>query len=272
MVKYPDALILRPPEEDEWILGSGLASERFGGDEILPSGDWTELKCADEDQRKYGYDSNGCANFATIKPYLMLAKLCKYDDFLKDASERYTGCHAGTSRIGTDPHIVAESIRKVAGLVPQEVMPWWEEVDTYEEFYNHKVASSLLPLGKKLLDRYEFGNEWVFPYGNRYTPKEKAELLRKALKRGTVAASVKAWRKDGKYYTKNKGEKDNHWVTVLSLGKRAKIHDQYTPFVKELDVDYDFNAAKVYFLKRKEEKQRSFWSEIWDNFVELWKH
>ena len=83
---------------------------------------------------------------------------------------------------------------------------------------------------------------------------------------------MKAWRSSGKYYTKRRGEKDGHWVNLLRYnGKHAVIHDQYDPFLKELTEGYDFNVAKLYFLKRREETARTFWSGIWDNFARLWK-
>lgn len=260
-------LLLAPPEPDHWLMGSGLASERFGGEEINSEGDWTEWRPSDEEQRKYGLETSGCANFATLKAWIVLGKFHKLDGFPRDLSERYTGSHAGTTRTGTDPHVVGEVTRKRVGAVPNEVMPWNEDVETFEEFYDLRTASSLLPLGSKLLDRFELGHEWVFPFGSNLTPAEKQKRIKEALKRGPVCVSVVAWKKNGKVYTKKAGERDGHWVLML---KERQIHDQYSPFIKNLDKNYDHNAAKVYFLKRKEDVTSSFWGTIWNNFKELW--
>jgi hypothetical protein len=110
-------------------------------------------------------------------------------------------------------------------------------------------------------------HKWVFPFGSAYSPKEKQGLLREALTIGTVCVSVDGrYKKDGKYYTKTRGALDTHWVTLLKHdGKHGIFHDQYAPFVKQLDTDYDHNAAKVYFLAKKEEIRRTFFSEIWDS-------
>lgn len=260
-------LILALPAFDEWVLGSGLASERFGGEEINPDGDWSKWTPSDEEQRKYGLETSGCAVFGTLKAWIILAKFHGLVGFPHDLSERYSGVHSGTTRNGTNPHNVGEITRKYAGAVPNAVMPWNEDINTWEEFYDRRMADSLLPLGKKLLDRYELGHEWVFPFGTSLTPTEKQERIKKALKRGPVCASVVAWKKNGKLYTKKAGEKDGHWVLVL---KHGEIHDQYKPFIKRLDKNYDHNAAKVYFLKRKEDTTPNFWSLIWNNFKSLW--
>lgn len=263
-------LILNPPEPDHWTLGSGLAAERFGADELNPSGDWTPRLPQDEEQRKYGLETSACVPFATLKAWIMLAILYGFDDFPKDCSERYSGVHCGVTRNGSNPHTVAEITRKSAGAVPNEVMSWNEDCETWEEFYDRRMAESLLPLGRKLLDRFELGHEWVFPFGSNLTLKEKRERLKEALKRGPVCVSVYAWTKKGKYYI-NPLKRHNHWVLAVRFdGNRLVIHDQYSPFLKTLDTSHEVSAAKVYFLKRREDTDPGFWGLIWTNFKNLW--
>lgn len=267
----PAALQLNPPEEGYWYLGSGKATERFGGD-INPTGDWTPWKMPDEDQRKYGLETQNCTNYATLKAWLTLGKFHGFTDFLQDASERYTGVHTGTNSGGNDPHRVAEIIRTFCGMVPEASMPWWNEIKTWTEYYDKKHAQGLLPYGKKLLENFELGQESVFPWGANLTPKEKHLLLEKALKRGPVCVSVDgSYRKRGNLYTKPDGGPDTHWVQLLRQeGKRGVIHDQYAPFEKKLDTYYDHMYAKVYFLKRKV-KSESVWNKIVESFVSLFR-
>lgn len=270
MTKLPNALILTPAEPDHWLLGSGLAGSRFGADDINPIGDWTPYKMQDEPQRRGGLETSGCVVFGSLKAWMMVAKLHGFIDFTRDASERYSGAFAGTTSNGTNPHTLAETTRNV-GIIPSEIMPWDDSITTVEEYYDRRMAESLLPLGKKLLDRFEFGHEWVFAFKSAHTQKQKVQLLREALRRGPVCVSVFAWRKSGKYYVNTKKDHHNHWVTALRFdGDRLVIHDQYDPFEKTLSADFEFSAAKVYFLKRREEKVRSFWSLIWDSFTRLW--
>lgn len=263
-------LILKSPSPEEWRLGSGLASQKFGAEDINPEGDWTPYKMPDERQSNGRFDSMACAVFATLKAWAMLAK-CHGFDFPSDMSERYSAVMCGTTPQGTDPHDVGEITRKSAGVIPQAAMPWTDEIDTFEEFFDRRMAHSMHPFGRKLLDRFELGHEWIFQWGNSLSPKEKEILLRSALKRGTVCVSADgSWQKKGKFYNKNVGDTDGHWVTALGFnGKRLVIHDQYPPFVKELAPGYDHTVAKLYFLKRKDEKVRSFWSGIWDAFAKL---
>jgi hypothetical protein len=265
-------LLLRPKQPDHWELGSGKATEKFGAAPLNPSGDWTAYKPADEAQSRPGFDTEGCAVFATLKAWITLATYLGFD-FPKDASERYTGALAGTGPGGTDPHEVAEVTRVTAGMVPQAIMPWTPDITTLEAYYDKAMAERNLPFGRSLLDGFELGYEWVFAFGSSYTPEQKQALLQTALKRGTVCVSVDGdYRFNGPYLTKTPGAIDSHFVLLLKHdGQHATIHDQYEPFVKELDTNYDHNAAIVYFLQRKTPAAPSFWSRLWANFRQLWE-
>lgn len=268
----PDAIILEEPLPDEWYLGSNKATERFGGDELNPTGDWTPYITDDEDQAiKFVFDTQGCALFHTIRPYLMLAKLQGFDDFLQNGSERYLGVFSGTNQNGTNPHTVAETLRRVSGLIPDSSMPWTKDIETFEAYYDRAQAEANLPFGRKLLEHFEFGHEWVFPFNSGLSPKQKKELLKAAIKRGPVSVSVKAWRRKGDKYTKKKGERDGHWVTGLRFdGNNLVVHDTYEPYLKTLTEDYDHDAAKVYFLKRRAPKgNESAWTSIVNFFARL---
>lgn len=269
MTKLKTGLILEPAQPDEWQLGSGLASEKFGSEEINPSADWTPYRSADEAQSiPFVFDTMGCVPFASLKAWAMLARFHSFKEFPLDMSERYTGTHGGVTRTGSNPHHVAEVTRKTAGAIPQSSMPWTPDITTHEAYYDRAQAMANLPFGKKLLDRYELGHEWIFAFGSSYTPEEKAERIRAALRRGTVCVSVRAWRKKGKLYTKKPSERDGHWVTALRYdGDNLVIHDQYDPYEKTLTANYNHDAAKVYFLKERTEERRSFWSVIWDLFA-----
>lgn len=268
-----DGLILLPPEEEHWILGSKKATVRFGGVELNQPGNWTPWQPRDEEQNMYGLETMNCTNYGTLKAWMVLAKFLGFTDFMQDSSERYTGVHTNTSPTGNDPHHVAEIIRLSCGLVPQEVMPWHADIDSWDEYYDERMADSLLPLGRKLLERFEFGHEWIFAWGNTLSPAAKAAKLKEALKHGPVCVSVRAWKKKGRYYVKDVGTQDTHWTLLLRYdGDNAVVHDQYAPFIKTLAKDYDFNAAKVYFLKRRELNiVRTFWDSVLDNFTKLWK-
>lgn len=263
-------LILKAPTAEHWVLGSGKASQRFGAAPLNPSADWRPFAPTPEEQRRFGFETMNCTNFATIKAWLALARFYGFA-FLPNAAERYTGVHTNTTPDGNDPHDVAEIIRRHCGLVSEEVMPWGEAIDTWEEYYDRPMALKLLPLGRSLLDTFELGHEWVFPWGSTLTPAQKALKIQEALTRGPVCVSVDgSYRKKGQYYAKDVGAKDTHWVFLTAYeGTHAVLHDQYEPFEKLLAKDYDFQAAKVYFLKQREEGPRTFWSAVRDMFAKL---
>jgi hypothetical protein len=261
-------LILAPAEDDHWQVGSGLASQRFGGQDLNPSGDWSAHIPAFESQSRTYFDTNGCAVFGTLKAWITLANYLGFTDFVPDASERYTGAFAGTTVYGTDPHIVAEVTRGMCGVIPQQLMPWTDE-NTMDAYYNKSQAQSLLPFGKEILKRFTFGHEWIFSFGSNYTPEQKAQMLRDALKRGSVCVSVSGnYRFVNGALTKNVGEQDSHWVM---LTKENTIDDQYAPFIEQLAQNYDHNAAKLFFLSRNTEASTGFWSNIISMFQNTWR-
>lgn len=236
--------------EDDWLLGSGKATKRFGGDEINPGGDWSAFDPEREIQRRNGLETSNCSNFGTNNALIALSKFLAFYDFPQNISERYTGVMTGTTKGGNSPHKVIEIIRSESGVIDEEALPWTEAIRTWEDYYSpNPMSSELVRLGKSVLKRFKIGHEWVFH--NNSKTENKHELLKQALKRGTVCVSVKAWDKKGSYYVKKKGEDDNHWVWLTHFdGDHPVIRDHYTPFVKTLSTDYDFERAKLYFLSR----------------------
>lgn len=91
------------------------------------------------------------------------------------------------------------------------------------------------------------------------TLKQKQELLKQALSRGTVAVSVNAWNLEGGYYVK-RGE-DNHWVQLVDYeeGKWWLIYDHYEPVLKKVAWDTDFYSAKLYFLTKNPSGMPPHW-------------
>jgi len=245
------------PKPDHWFMGQGKARARLGAAaaaDLKPDGDWSRFDPLKEAQKKNGFETMNCTNFATIIAYIVLSNFHRYDDFPKECSERYTGVMTGTSPTGNDPHHVAEIIRNFSGLIPEERLPWTTQ-DAWNEYYApDPMDETLVAEGQDLLEKFVLVNEWVFPPGNTLLPSQKADRLKAALKRGTVCVSVRAWKKKDGVYVKDIGEDDTHWVWLKQIDERdrPRIRDQYSPYDKILAKDYDFDMAKVYFLGRNE--------------------
>jgi hypothetical protein len=239
-------LTLKPIEKDQWVVGSKKATARFGAGEVKPDGDWTKYDPERELQRKNGYETNGCVLFATGNALLALARFLKFD-FPNSSSERYLGVMCRTNSVGTDPHFAAETIRFSSGIIPDNVLPWTDQRDFSHFYAPNPMYPEYIKLGQKTLRKYDLHHEWV--WNGEKDPVKKRELLKAALKRGTVCVSVRAWEQQGTLYTKEKGAPDTHWVWLTKYeGDTPIIRDQYYPFVKRLAPMYDFNVAKVYFM------------------------
>lgn len=241
-------LVLGEIEKHHWVQGSNKATARFGAQvgEVNAEGDWTKYDPGRELQLKNGFETNACVLFATGSALIAQGKFMHWD-FPKSSSERYLGVMCGTNTQGTDPHQAIEKIRTEAGLIPDSVLPWKDERDFDHYYAPRPMDEGFVKEGQKILKRYNIAHEWVFSKSD--SPEQKASALKKALKRGTVCVSVRAWEKTGDLYTKDKGAPDTHWVWLVRYdGDNAIIKDQYTPFEKKLAPNYDFGVAKLYFI------------------------
>ena len=156
---------------------------------------------------------------------------------------------AGTTPTGNSPHKVIENIREF-GVLPQEVLPWSEGIDSWPEFYSpDPMDPAMKALAQEILRKFDPRHKWLW----ERAPKERHGRLISGLEQGTVCVSVKAWRKKNGRYWKNAEEEDNHWVMLLDYkhGEYWLVYDHYDDCEKKLEWDYAFEQAKVYFLERR---------------------
>lgn len=262
-------LVIEPiVEGDHYVLSgySAIAQRPV----IMPEGHgWSAFKPLPELQERNGLETMNCTVFGTHNAYETLARKKDFNDFPRDCSERYGGVVCATTPTGNSPHAVVEIIRTVAGVIPELVLPWTDEIDTWDEFYHPKpMDDGLLALGSAMLKRFTFGHEWVFNGRDA----DKAKKLIYALERGTVCISMFAWRKEGEYYVKPAGATDNHWLQLLDYVKNKYwlVYDHYEDVEKKIKWNTDFTMAKVYYLERGTTiVKKNFWDSIWDNFAAL---
>lgn len=238
-------------EQEQYVLG-GVAS--LPKVVICPDGQWVGFMPVFEPQRK-AFETFNCTGFNTLNCIEMLFKQSGIE---KNYSDRFVGTLAGTDPAigGNDPHTVAESVRK-NGIIDEEMMPFADSLQTVEEFYSFSGVDEekCVREGKKWLQGYTFGHEWVFDgfVGN------KQELIMESLKYSPLGVSVKAWEKgiDG-LFRKDKGARDNHWTCLVGFveGEYWIIDDSYLEDgqpTKHLEWDYDFGFCKRYALAKKKE-------------------
>ncbi len=263
-------LILNPVEEDHWMLG-GISGVSNRPTLMVDGHGWGAYKPAPELQNKNGLETMNCTNYGTNNALETLASFHGFEAFPKDCSERYGGIGTGTGRGGNDPHRVIEHVRTVIGVIPEAVLPFDESINTWEEYYSPQNIETLVALGSRILQNFKIQHDWVFNSEKWSTDKPKQ--LIEALKVGTVAVSVHAWKLgSGGLYYKSDGDGDNHWLQLLDYkeGEYWLVYDHYEQVEKKLKWHYNFFAAKVYYMEKIAfTEKKSFWDLVWDNFTKL---
>jgi len=234
-----------------------------------PDGDWGKYLPDVEYQMRNSLETSNCTAFGTLNCLETLIKRKYGVD--ENFSERFLGVAAGTRPPGNSPHVVCDAIRD-RGIIDDILLPFGD-ISTIQEYYSpDPLTADLLYAGKSWLDKWEFTHEWVvYP-----ATKDKKRELIGALKYSPLGVSVLAWKQDSNgLYTKNKGEGDNHWVTLYSYeyNKFWKIFDHYDNTDKRLIWEYDFGFAKRFAVSRKETfiKKRSFVELLKEYFSDIMK-
>jgi hypothetical protein len=241
-----------PPvfDEKDYVLG---VNTKLAEEVIKPDGQWLDIadKITKEYQQKNGVESMGCTGFGTLNANEIL-HLAKYNTEM-NWSDRGINIEANNTKGGNNPKNPAEALRKLG--VPDETdLPFDSTIETWEKFHSPKpLTQDLKDKALKLLDKYEFGYEWLWQAGSMVSLGQKLAYLKKALPMSPIGISVCAWKYRNGMYWKNPGEGDNHWCVVIGYkeGEYWLIFDTYDGFVKKLEWLYDFGFAIRYSLKKK---------------------
>ena len=239
----------------------------FGGlgtsyEVLQPNWQWDEFLPVDELQSKGDLETQNCTVYGTLNVIETL--LYRLFRVTSNFSERYVGIASGTTSAGNDPQRVAETIRKVCGLVDESDLPFDDTVKTFEDYYHPTpLPANLLKKGIEWRDSYVFNHQYVF----KPNDKNKTEKLVESLKTSPLGVSVQAWTLDGGLYVKQKGDPDNHWGMLYGgeYKKYWNFFDHYNNTHKKLAWDYDFGYAKRYSLK-KAEKKKCFLEALFNGF------
>lgn len=252
---------------EDYVFG---ASSPIATPPINPGGQWDAYLPAIERQNINGVETYNCTGFGTLNCIEVLIK--KQFDFNSDINyaDRAVGIAAGTREGGNSPHVVAETIRKVACMVPEKNLPFSEAITSIEQYYSpDPLSETLVRIGTDWLNKFIFRHEWVFSTGDfeNETIAQKQQKMRAALEHSPLGVSVYAWpdQDEQGIYRKEKGMTDNHWVMCYGYveGQYWKIYDHYDNEHKKLAWDYDFAFAKRYSISgRPASKASSFWARL----------
>ena len=167
---------------------------------------------------------------------------------------------SNNSEAGNDPNITAETLRK-QGALNEEDLPFTDEIKSWQEYMTPNPLPTYLTVKAKRWG-YDFKHEWV---------DVKPESLWQALQFSSLGVSVMAWRKEGEFYVKEKGERDTHWTAIVT-GKYKEywvVDDSYLDNgerFKKLPWLYPFGYSKLYFIE-KVKISRPFWCVYFPNWA-----
>lgn len=207
---------------------------------IQPDRNWGPYLPVYEPQFGGGWDTDGCSVWGTencIETYL---KRLTGKDY--NYSERFNYILAGVKpRIGANPHMVAESIRR-AGLIPQAELPMTQ---TYEEFITPD------PMTQKFIDegrRFPFKFQHEFVWNGSISKENRTALIREALQYSPLGVTVTAWFEENGVYV-DRGLPNSHWCELFAEAPNGwLIFDSYDQSIKTLSFDHNIQMCKRYYL------------------------
>lgn len=234
---------------------------------INPEGDWRPFLPPEELQNIRGIESSSCYveaqqhSIATLQEQKFLLPDQNY-------SARFNALLSGGTENGGDPIKGIKSI-KYDGCVPDDKMPFGEDLHSFEDFHSWKGVNlrELRDLGKRWASEWRVGFKIVAEQDDPI--KTKYLKLRGALKRSPVSISVTAWFEENGEYIKPEGMSDNHLCTAIYVDEKDRIfvRDTYFPFTKMLTPQFNFDFAMGYNLTRDLSGKKS----ICDLIKGLWK-
>jgi hypothetical protein len=226
-------------ESHHYVLGGAVS---LPGLILQPSRQWDAFLPKYEPQFGDGWDTHGCTVWGTQNAIEILEKRLFGHD--KDYSERYNYIIIGIRPPGSDPHLVAESIRKV-GLVDNGLLPLTK---TYEDFVQPSpMTRSILLTGMNYLKYRNFGHEWVFT--GDMDKQKKINLMMDALQYSPLGVSVSAWFQDTDGIFRDHGQPNGHWCVCYGhTDKGWKIFDSYDQSTKVYSYDSEISFCKRYHL------------------------
>lgn len=245
----------KPTPRKAWVAGSGKATVRYGALPLMPGGHgWKNYLPPHEAQSHNDIEPCDCTIIHSLRAWITAAKRQGFS-LPDNASERFSAVMAGLRPPGGDPYVSNEAIRRF-GMVHDDALPFDDTIKSLEDFYHpDPMLDGYKTEGKKVVQRYDLGHQYLFndsPF--RASIPGKQAIIKAYLERGPVCASVYAWKNNGEYYYKDQGDQDAHWIQIVDYkeGEYWEIDDSYTPYLKKLDWNFNFQTACVYFIKANE--------------------
>lgn len=243
--------IFKELPKSAWKLGEQKAEARFGATALNPSGDWSKFIPTYEKQSKNGVEPCDCTVINSHRAWITAANYQGFQ-FPQNVSERFSGVMAKVRPPGANPYDTCESIRRW-GMVNEEVLPFNDDIKSVVDFYHpDPMDEGLIAEARKLVQQYELGhkNIWNDRFGRTMN---KPTILKNQMTKGPVCVSVVGWKFNGTVYYKDAGDEDSHWTLLTGRyreGEWWEVNDSYSPFLKKVAWDTDFQMAELYLIQK----------------------
>lgn len=226
--------------------------------EEVPSGDHSTWFSGDEKQRFPNFDTMACVTFSALnevenrinrmseqgllsEKHLEFLKSYRKTDGKVHFSKRFTAKMSGTTIDGNYLQVVGDSIRN-DGLVPETDWPANDSM-TREEYYTN-IPPSLIAKGREWKQWFETMYEWVLLMGDG---KDRVATLKYHLKQSPIQVAThldSSWSSGN--VTGTSCTPVHHAYTIYNIADLYKALDHYTPFRKNVDINYCIPWAMKY--------------------------
>ena len=251
-------LKLDVPSPEHWVFGSSEMPYEV----LQADGDWSNYLVVKERQDLNNVEPYACVVYTLLNCIEILIKR-KYG-LERNYSDRFLATIVNTRGKGSSPQEACEFLRKI-GVVPQEIYPFDETIDTEDKFFA-PIPQSIIELAKEFNEEWDFKHEFV---------KTDNESITTALKSSPLMISVYAWVKNSKdlFYRPN-GATDNHATTLIyeRVGEFRRIFDSYdSPFIKDLEYGDMPTIIKRFRIEKKTKvepvKKDNILIKLWNWFM-----
>lgn len=276
-----DDLVLKPGQNTGVIFEEPKAgdyvAETVSGliyAENNPIGDWTAGLPSGEVQKKIFVETMACVSFSAVnvlevqinwmlknnKIHPVALTFLQSEGYIINGevnfSDRFVAKMSGTSNVGNAASVVWDAIKHF-GLIPESDWAFGDNFDW--NTYYAEIPQSLKEKGKRFLEYFNIGYEWVVTGIETYSDAVVQKHLKQAPLQ-VLARVCPGWNTDspvlacGAYPTQ-------HATMIYKLSDYKYIFDHYKPFQKRLAKDYGFPFIHKGLITTKENLMQTYWAQ-----------
>lgn len=237
--------------DKDYVFGSGQVK----GTVLRPDGDWRNFLPPAEAQRRNGVESSAC--FVEAEQHALATILEEQYGILdSNFAARFNLIYSNATPDGGDPLRAAQTFRDY-GLIPDSMLPFSEEIKSWEEFRSFKGSNERLCQEEGRAWRAKWEPKYDIVVTREMEVKTKYAVLKEALKYSPIPVSVYGGNFDDGA-SKPPGVWDTHLVELIYIDDKnyPYVFDTYEPYVKKLAPLYNFDFGMRFTLEKNTVEQQ----------------